>query len=163
MKRKSLSSKIESESSKKDKQQNKEKYKKRHPGVQDSIKSTILILNNHQSIIEEIDSFGLSQQKQKKLLFHPIMVVVLHDKKLPRTFYAFVEGLLYERESFLHCISTYMQLFWVFSCFYPKEGSRVCQFIQQLFFNLKADDTELTTKINDLKELKDQGTVQEIN
>lgn len=129
----------------------KNKYEKRNPGVNDSIKSTLLVLDSKQSVKEEVQKFGLSQQKEKKLLFHPIMVVVLNEQKNPHKFYAIVEDLLFETQSFLDCINTYMKLFWVVNCEFPKEGARTCKFIQQLFFNLNTDDAELKTIIKDLK------------
>lgn len=122
---------------------------KRHPGVIDSKKSTLLLIDHQQSVKEEIEKFAVSQRKAKSLRFHPIMAVVMNERSLPRKFYVFVENLLYETESFRNCMETYMKSFWVFSLDYPKEGKRVCKCMAQLCFNLYSDDKSLSTIIKD--------------
>ncbi|KAL5288809.1 hypothetical protein ACFFRR_009178 [Megaselia abdita] len=125
----------------------------RHPSVNDSKKSTLLLISHGQGVMEEIEKYAVSQQDVKKLRFHPIMAVVLNERGLPTKFYVLVENLLYETENFRNCLETYIKSFWVFNLKYPKEGKRACQFLLQLCFNIKSDDRSLTTIIKDLQHL----------
>lgn len=134
----------------KDFKKSKRGAKKRHPSIKDARKSTLLIVNHEQNVKEEVEKFANSQKTEKGLGFHPIMVVVINERSLPKKFYVFVENLFYETESFRNCIETYIKSFWVFNLRYPKEGGRVCKFLLQLCFNLKSDDKSLTTIIKDL-------------
>lgn len=125
--------------------------KKRNPSIRDSRNSTLLVLSEFQNVIEEVTKFATIQVKEKKLLFHPIMVVVLDGRSQPKKFYVSVEKFMNEVESFIHCLNTYFKTFWLFDLGYPMEGSRSCMFIQELFFGLKSPDSGITSIISDLK------------
>lgn len=145
--------KRDNSSRKVDKPKNRSKNIKfrRKPSILDARNSMLLILASNQNMMEEIKKFAVIQMKEKGLKFHPIMVVILNDKDFPVKFYVCIETIALEVESFLHCVNTYFKIFWVFDLEYPKEGSRGCKFLQELFFEVKSFDSSIPTIIGDLK------------
>lgn len=121
----------------------------RKPSVLDSKKSTMLIIDGSKNI-REVKMFAEPQRKQKKLNFHPIMVIKIDENKQPVKFYVLYEDIIYETESSIINLDTFFKVFWVYNFEYPKEEARSLKFLQELFFDMRTDGSAISTLVKDL-------------
>lgn len=137
---------------KKQKKSKEPKKSAKRPSVNDSKNSTIIFRqsDNAKTLQGEVKKVADSQRK-KKLLFHPIIVVNGADDEEPTSFYVFVNHIYLRHTSFNHILNAYLQSFEVFDLHYPKEGARVCKFLQELCFNIDSKDPVVKTFMKDLE------------
>lgn len=125
------------------------KKKSRKPSCKDSLHSTLLVCDFKENVKEQVDKLA-NRQKKKKLPFHPIITITLDENEQPRQYCVFVNHIYMSVPSFLHALTAYMQSFFVFNLHFPREGVKVCQFLQELFFGIKSHNAYIETFIGDM-------------
>ncbi|KAL5275071.1 hypothetical protein ACFFRR_001194 [Megaselia abdita] len=129
---------------------NKSKGLIRKPSINDSKRSTILLINHNQNVQEVIQNFARDQLKQKKLMFHPIMVIIMNENRDPIKYFVYIDHIYMEAPSFKQLLNCYMQSFYVYDLEFPAEGSLVCEFLAELFFKFSSGNEHISTIINDM-------------
>lgn len=124
----------------------------RKPSVNDSKKSTILLVEQNNDVGASVKSFAETQKKEKKITFHPIMAVMLDENRNPSKYYAYIDHLYMEATKFKELLSCYLQSFHVYNLEYPSEGKLVCEFLAELFFKFDSGKAEISTFIKDMEE-----------
>lgn len=143
--------------------QTSEKKKSRKPSCADSLNSTLLICDFNENIKEQVDKLA-NRQKKKKLPFHPVMAITLDANGQPAQKCVFVNHIFMSVPSFKHALTAYMQSFFVFNLHFPREGIKVCHFIQELFYDIKSHNGYIETFISDMMDdLKISNTTDTVN
>lgn len=119
----------------------------------DSRKSTLMICDYGQSIQEEILKYA-ETQIEKKIRFHPLMVITLDKFRKPLKYFVFVDSIYLQVKDFKTCMDTYMKIFYVLNLEFPSEGQKVTMFLAAIFFKFESKDAKVRALVKDIKKMK---------
>lgn len=108
--------------------------------VEDSIKSTMLILNDEQGFQAEVLKFAQEKRRQK-MHFHPIMGVFLNTDKKPYVFVLFVNNIVIKCSSFEDLLKMFLRSFFLFNMEYSSEGRLACKFLAYILFKYEEENS----------------------
>lgn len=108
--------------------------------VEDSIKSTILILKENQDFRAEVLKFA-QEKKRQKMHFHPVMGVFLNEDNKPYSFVLFINDIVIQLTTFEELLKMFVRTLFLFNMEYSSEGRLACKFLAYILFKYEEEDS----------------------